>query len=136
MGKALKILRAAAGLACVAALLLMGLGCLDIYMDGEGFSAAAVGERFGILAPWLALCLAVVIAAVFAGKGEKIPRSPQCGKLYRPEKKSPSAGKLFAARLAILTLAAAFILLGVLNGGARDVLVKAINICTECIGLG
>ena len=28
------------------------------------------------------------------------------------------------------------IALGVLNGGMRDVLVKAINICTECIGLG
>ena len=25
---------------------------------------------------------------------------------------------------------------GVLNGGMRDVLVKAVNICTECIGLG
>ena len=29
-----------------------------------------------------------------------------------------------------------FIVLGVMNGGLRDVLVKAINICTECIGLG
>ncbi|MFR0735032.1 MAG: CD1871A family CXXC motif-containing protein [Oscillospiraceae bacterium] len=23
-----------------------------------------------------------------------------------------------------------------MNGGLRDVLVKAVNICTECIGLG
>ena len=29
-----------------------------------------------------------------------------------------------------------FILLGVMNLGARDVLYKAIAICTECIGLG
>ena len=29
-----------------------------------------------------------------------------------------------------------FIVLGVMNGGLRDVLVKAVNICTECIGLG
>ena len=28
------------------------------------------------------------------------------------------------------------IILGVYNGSARDVLIKAINICTECIGLG
>ena len=33
-------------------------------------------------------------------------------------------------------LAAALIALGVLNGGLRDVLVKAVRICTECIGLG
>ncbi|MBQ7139309.1 MAG: thioredoxin [Clostridia bacterium] len=39
-------------------------------------------------------------------------------------------------RLLILCAAIVFILLGVMNGGAYDVLVKAINICTECIGLG
>ena len=38
-------------------------------------------------------------------------------------------GALFAA-------AAALIVLGILNGGMHDTLVKAINICTECIGLG
>ena len=26
--------------------------------------------------------------------------------------------------------------LGVLNGGARDVFAKAVRICSECIGLG
>ena len=39
-------------------------------------------------------------------------------------------------RGAILAIAAALIVAGALNGGMRDVLVKAINICTECIGLG
>lgn len=28
------------------------------------------------------------------------------------------------------------VVLGVLNGGARDVLAKAVKICSECIGLG
>ena len=38
---------------------------------------------------------------------------------------------------AALTAAAlALIVLGVLNGGARDVLAKATKICSECIGLG
>ncbi len=39
-------------------------------------------------------------------------------------------------RLAILAVSVAFIIVGVFNGGMRDVLIKAINICTECIGLG
>ena len=39
-------------------------------------------------------------------------------------------------RAAFIVLAAALILLGITNGGLWDVLVKAINICTECIGLG
>ncbi len=30
----------------------------------------------------------------------------------------------------------ALIVAGIINGGMRDVLVKAIKICTECIGLG
>ena len=41
-----------------------------------------------------------------------------------------------AARIALFAAAAVLITLGVINGGLNDVLVKAINICTECIGLG
>lgn len=41
-----------------------------------------------------------------------------------------------AVRIALYILAAALIGWGVINGGLHDVLVKAINICTECIGLG
>lgn len=43
---------------------------------------------------------------------------------------------LWVVRGIVFTVAVAFIVAGVLNGGARDVLVKAINICTECIGIG
>lgn len=39
-------------------------------------------------------------------------------------------------RVIIVAAAVALIVLGVMNGGMFDVLVKAINICTECIGLG
>ena len=43
---------------------------------------------------------------------------------------------LWAVRGAVFVLAVVFIVLGILNGGANDVLVKAVNICQECIGLG
>lgn len=39
-------------------------------------------------------------------------------------------------QLVIVAAAIVFIVMGVVNGSAHDVLVKAINICTECIGLG
>ena len=39
-------------------------------------------------------------------------------------------------RTALFTISIIFIIWGILNGGLYDVLVKAINICTECIGLG
>jgi hypothetical protein len=41
-----------------------------------------------------------------------------------------------AVRIAVFCGAVALIVLGIQNGGMFDVLVKAINICTECIGLG
>ena len=43
---------------------------------------------------------------------------------------------LWVVRGVVLTIALTFIVLGIFNGGARDVLIKAINICTECIGIG
>lgn len=43
---------------------------------------------------------------------------------------------LLGVRIAVLVLGVTFVLLGIFNGGANDVLIKAINICTECIGLG
>ena len=39
-------------------------------------------------------------------------------------------------RVSIICIAVAFIVIGIINGGATDVLQKAIEICTECIGLG
>ncbi|MBR4456229.1 MAG: thioredoxin [Solobacterium sp.] len=43
---------------------------------------------------------------------------------------------LTIARTALVVLAVVFIIMGIANGGARDVLIKAVNICTECVGLG
>ena len=43
---------------------------------------------------------------------------------------------LAALRIALLAVAAAFIVIGVRRGEAAIVLKKAVNICVECIGLG
>ena len=43
---------------------------------------------------------------------------------------------VWVVRAAVGCAAAAFVIAGVVNDGAHDVLIKAINICTECIGLG
>lgn len=37
---------------------------------------------------------------------------------------------------ALVAAAVLLILLGVANGGARDVFAKAVNICMECVGIG
>lgn len=43
---------------------------------------------------------------------------------------------VLALRIAVGVMGVAFIIWGALNGNARAILIKAINICTECIGLG
>lgn len=42
----------------------------------------------------------------------------------------------YAVRGALLVVGVVFVIAGCFNGGVIDVLEKAINICTECIGLG
>jgi len=46
------------------------------------------------------------------------------------------ARRINLIRAALIVVALALIVAGILNGGLRDVLYKAKNICTECIGLG
>lgn len=38
--------------------------------------------------------------------------------------------------MAVLILSVVFIMIGVMEGQNRQVFVKAINICLECVGLG
>ena len=49
-----------------------------------------------------------------------------------PKKAEPGR----ALRLALLALAITLLAAGVWNGSMRDVLYKAVKICTECVGLG
>ena len=122
-------------------LLLLSLGCADIYLGGiaagleSPFSREAAAERLHIIAPGLCGCALLSLGGAVgafcsggapAGKNLKTYRCGNMGSRPAPR----------ILRGVILTLAAAFILLGVMNGGARDILYKAIAICTECIGLG
>lgn len=43
---------------------------------------------------------------------------------------------ILGVRIAVGCVCVAFVIAGICNGGMHDMLVKAINICTECIGLG
>jgi len=123
--------------------------CIDVYLTGNApanltetgvyktpvYSRELVTERLAGIAwafwLWLGMLL---MAAVHPGSHRQEVR-------VKPQRLGESAGVgqprgAAVWRTALYVLAVALIAAGVLNGGMRDVLIKAINICTECIGLG
>ena len=101
---------------------------LAIFATG-GYTRELAGRALGRLG-WGA-ALWVVLAMVgrrFRPAQLRIP--PRRPDVQRPVR------RLGLLRAALYALALLLLILGVGNQGMRDVLVKAIQICTECIGLG
>ena len=74
----------------------------------------------------VAFTVVALLGAAIAGYSVIKPYIPQKAEVIT----------LWAARGVVLVAAITFIVVGIVNGGANDVFIKAINICTECIGLG
>ncbi len=74
-------------------------------------------------------------------EAEPAPK-PQKEKPVKAVKREPKAKRKSSAvgvnvlRVALVAVGVFLIVVGVQNGGMKDVLLKAINICTQCIGLG
>ena len=122
--------RAALALCTLAVGALLCFRCLQLYRSG-GFSRENV---LGLLrgdAPWLLgfLGTAVISLLFLRAPAEKTAVDGSMEPM-KPLARQRALRILLYACAILLTLA------GVLNGGLRDVLIKAINICTECIGLG
>ena len=102
------------------------------------FTREAVARQLLWVCPALALWLiAVIIAGAYNEKqGKKRPAPARIPIQWLPMQPIREAPKTAVLRGALYAAAVLFIVLGVLNGGLHDVLVKAIHICTECIGLG
>ena len=66
-----------------------------------------------------------------------LKQAPAAAKKAAVKTAAPDRGKaIFALRTAVLAVAVACLLFGFFTGGTADVMTKAINICTECVGLG
>lgn len=133
----------ASGLCALASAGALIYKALSIYHSGAGsgeqmYTRAAVSGAIKQIAPLLMLffalsALTAVLRACFPEKKKYAP-ADSAARAYlaqKPRQKRPAALKL-----ALFALAAALTVLGIINGGMRDVFVKAVNICTECIGLG
>ena len=115
-------------------------GCITIYFSGEQpFSREVVAETFSGIAIWIYLSLGMTALSILLEivllfvKEEKVPLKD---KTNFPKYIGGNNKKETLLRLTILFLAVFFVVYGLITGGTADVLTKAINICTECIGLG
>lgn len=119
-------------------------------------SENVTGEIFKMVQnvlPWIAVAFVTLIAATVANgyisakllqqmkamikNGNHAPAAPTENKYVAAVKSILRKDlTLWIVRGIIFVIAVTFIIVGICNGGARDVLIKAINICTECIGLG
>lgn len=146
MAKTFLILRRITAAATLLVTALLCIGFVSIYLTGQSgenlvngvylspvFTRENVGKMLLRLVPIFVIYGLLVIAAfvVQAMSGSKGDTDPTPRPVRYTDVPRQGATRFILGALALL-----FIILGVMNGGARDVLIKAINICTECIGLG
>ena len=156
MRKALRAMRVLLAVMTVCVCLILCWQAIDICRIGnlpENFSSPGVRihpvyslpivrERLTAVAPVLAIYLAAVaVGLMLQALDREKPRPSVCRGPEETLRRRMAAGDAPRPvspylRAALYAVAVVLIVLGVMNGGLRDVLVKAINICTECIGLG
>ena len=143
---------------CVLWAVLMAAAAVRIYSEGIAYQAQGHPEAWiytrekaaaaiGRYLPLLLLAVITNIACVITGardEGNDRPvADPALINLYKKEREDASAAagpadprRLRLIRAAVLIIAVLFVIAGVLNGSMEDMFIKAVNICSECIGLG
>lgn len=130
-----------------AGVLVCALGAMVYLLNGANFTSweleGVMGQMLLHVSPWVVIAFALLLVMTYA-RSRSVKR--EIALLKGAPKASPAGDAQDAPKapgrvspivyVLLYAAAAAFIVLGVMNGGLRDVLVKAINICTECIGLG
>ena len=118
-------------------------GALTYLLNRDNFTSweleGVMGQMLLHVGPWVLIVFGVLMAAALVC-GRSMERGLEA--LKGALKSAPAVQTVNArpavgiVRVALLLAAIGCIVWGVCNGGLYDVLVKAINICTECIGLG
>ena len=101
-------------------------------------ATASVIALMHVFAPCVTVALgySVLTAYLVRRNTEKlIVLYKQCPPLSQPKAAGRQAA-VYVIRYCVLGLSVALMVYGLICGGWQDVLTKAVNICTECVGLG
>lgn len=141
---------------CVLWAVLMAAAAVRIYSEGIAYqaeghpeawiytrekAAAAIGRYLPLLLLAVITNIACAVTGTRDGRQDEPAADPALINLYKKEREDAPAGaadprRLRAARAAVLIIAVLFVIAGILNGSMEDMFIKAVNICSECIGLG
>lgn len=115
-------------------------------LNGNNFHQSNINSSMIQAVLLMAACLILPFAyAIFASFYAKASMERELTlvkqvKTFGEASETASAAKcnsaIFIVRCAIVVIGIGLLLYGLFTGGVADVLTKAINICTECIGLG
>ena len=143
-------------LLCVLSVIMLMSAAIGIYSEGRQkkaedptaaiYSREAAGEAAapGAMVLLLGVCFSIAGWAIdiHDEDADKPVRIPEFGGAMKEQLKDKAAeaeddhAKKNRIRLAVLIIAVICIIAGIANHNMRDILIKATNICTECIGLG
>lgn len=128
----------AAGVCTVAALAFLSYAVNPSHYSAEDVTGS-VRQAVIVLLPCAAAAFAASLAAniliLRAADAERALLKQAPKKQAAPASETKAAW-LPMVQTVIAVLAAAMIAYGAISGGTTDVLAKAVNICTECVGLG
>ena len=135
---------AEAALCCILAAMLAA-AAIGIYREGVArrqagdalawiYTREIVAARIAPIAPVFFITLVMTVVCLILGVRDEKAHLPANVSCQKP--KAAGERRTVWIRALLLIAAAALIAAGALNGSLRDVLVKAVNLCTECVGLG
>lgn len=146
--------------ACLAVCLACGIASAVYVFNRKHFTGVVINDAMLNMlinvGPWLLVAFACCIGAtlfekyslnreinalktlIANNKGNPVvaANAPQNATVAKIKGVLHSRYTVWGVRGAVAVFGVTFVILGILNEGVRDVLIKAINICTECIGLG
>lgn len=130
-------LGAVVSMVCAAVFLSFALNGASYHPEAAKATESVVGLMY-VFAPCVTVAFGCCLLTVYLARAnmeKEIAELKQCPPLPQPA----NHGKhRFATvfRYVVLGAAACLMVYGLLTGGWQDVLTKAVNICTECVGLG
>ncbi len=112
-------------------------GCLSIYFSDNDYSRDIVAKTFSkINIPVFVSLSLIVIDVVWELLSPSTSVRKNANKKIDTTPDTTTSKNIKITKLIVLGVAIIILVMGAIWGGYADVLTKAVNICTECIGLG